>query len=317
MRTLTNIEKIIPNVKQQHQVWRYYLNAWSFNGDKINCFDKEKNSSFITSTTRVAKQQYAYEQPEFTQDETEFISLFISNIKNDSIRNASYEDLNIILFPAFLSSFAENNNLDSLHTDLDYVRKNYVEQVHGFWEEACKPIINKLREAASDDCLPKIDDRYLFNYYLADQLFRTSKTTTLIKNLKNGADVQTVKSPDGQRIFSVRSSAFCYALSYQLVTTIAQMLTYESYNYHILKARDISVQFITCDQPVYFDNYGSDQLSETHPVRLHYPISPKICLCMDQEGCDSFEIVNNEVVQDINSKTVRYAERFVFSSCTV
>lgn len=304
----TTINKLLPEVKQQHQVWRYYLNAWSFVDEKVFCLDKTVKNIFTPSTNNIAKENYAYEQPRFIDDELAFFLAHIASIHNDSIREASLEDISLVLFPASLERLASKFNTRDFDNDLEYARKNLLERWHGTWENACKPIIDKLRTGNDVKDLPSSSERYLFNFFLSDQCMRTSKIRSIIDSQKGENDFKKVIGPDGKE-YKIRSSSFQYFLSYHLVTVLAQMLTYEEYKYHVLSTDYSSSSFLTSDQPAFFVQKNSNG-----DMALYYPLSPTKCLRMDQDGDDSFEIANESIVSFINSETIKAANRFLISN---
>ena len=75
----------LPNAKNQHYVWRYYLSAWTTDGN-FWCHRYKAKSLFRTQPKSVANEHYFYEAHRLTTADEEFLESIIKLGADEELR---------------------------------------------------------------------------------------------------------------------------------------------------------------------------------------------------------------------------------------
>jgi Protein of unknown function (DUF4238) len=87
-----------PNTKNQHYVWRHYLNAWAETGS-FCCYRQAEEKMLSTQPKAVASETYFHELQYLTAADRKFLETFIGDKGDDRLRrlNLDYIELTLVL----------------------------------------------------------------------------------------------------------------------------------------------------------------------------------------------------------------------------
>src|SRR5258708_2056964 len=85
---------VSPNVKNQHYVWRHYLEPWAVNGT-FCCYRHKEKHLFGTQPKSVASETYFYQAHKLTAGDREFSEQIISPMPDERLRELNREYINL------------------------------------------------------------------------------------------------------------------------------------------------------------------------------------------------------------------------------
>jgi hypothetical protein len=256
-----------PNSKNQHYVWRHYLDAWAETGS-FCCFRHGDQQLFQTQPKAVASQTYFYEAQYLTDADREYLEIFISSMKDEQLRKLNRDYLTLTRRSFEIREHLKRTDLiepvrAALDEQLRWAERNLGEQYHTGIENKCQDILNALRaeNAGFYDDITRAGD---FIYYLCLQYFRTAKMRLGFSRLAS-----PVPGHDPRRTVG--------ALQHICATAVSVSVFKEKRAYRIVFLRnETAVPFITGDQPVL--NMLDPKTS--NDIELYYPLSPRLAMVL-------------------------------------
>jgi len=167
-----------PNYKNQHYVWRHYLNAWAADGT-FCCYRHKDKKLFPTRAKSVANENYFYETQELTAGDLKFLDDFIGRATEEELRKINREYVQLTQLSFNLRKRLKQTDLApgarvAIEDELRWAEKNLGERYHTGIENKCSDILESLRTENDDfynDEVRAVD----FIYFLSLQYFRTAK----------------------------------------------------------------------------------------------------------------------------------------------
>lgn len=259
-----------PNAKNQHYVWRNYLNAWAAGGT-FCCYRQKDKKLFPTQPKAVASETYFYETQQLSDYDIKFLGDFISRATDIRLRELNREYVEMTQLTFKLRERLKSTDLlpevrTALEEELRWVERNLGERYHSGIENKCQDILDSLR--SGDDTFYKNELSCVdFFYFLSLQYFRTAKMRDGLRNIPS-----YIPGHDPRRTANI--------LNHIHATNVGAGLFRERNAYRIVFFKnDTSIPFITGDQPV----LNMLDPKTTDDVELYYPLSPKLALILTKD----------------------------------
>lgn len=259
-----------PNVKNQHYVWRHYLNAWAAAG--TFCCYRHKDKQFLaTQPKSVASETYFYETHQLTAGDLEFLESIISRATDKQLQELNRDYVKLSQRSFQLSSRLKDAKLPeparaALDRELRWAERNLGERYHAGIENKCQDILNWLRNE-NDDFYRVELRRNDFFYFLSLQYFRTPRMRQEFSGVGTW-----VAGHDPRRTSAI--------LGHIYATNIGAAFVRQRKAYRIVFLKnETGVPFIAGDQPVLnlLDPKQSDDLE------LYYPLSPALAIVLTKD----------------------------------
>ena len=264
--TLSNL----PNVKNQHYVWRHYLSAWA-PGGTFWCYRHKDKKLFRTQPKSVANENYFYQAHRLTSADEEFLESIISQASDERLREINRNFIRYSQATFRLRDLLDDKKLsDQQRTEIDkalhWVDKNLGEHFHAGIEHKSHDILDLLRR--ENDDFYEIEERRIdFLYFLSNQYFRTAKMRLAMSGVP-----RRVPGHDPHRTIGIE--CLIYA------TNLGRELFRESKAYRIIFLRNQTpTPFIMADQPV----INMLNPKKTDDVELYYPLSPTLAIVLTKD----------------------------------
>lgn len=294
----------VPNSKNQHYVWRHYLNAWAETG-AFCCFRYRDRKLFPTQPKTVASETYFYEAQHLTKADREYLEIFISSMKDERLRKLNRDYLKLTQRTFEMREHLRRTDLiepvrAALDEQLRWAERNLGEQYHAGIENKCQDILNALRaeNAGFYDDMIRAGD---FIYYLCLQYFRTAKMRLGFSRLAS-----PIPGHDPRRTAGV--------LHHIGATAVSVSLFKEKRAYQIVFLKnETAVPFITGDQPV----LNMLDPKTTNDIELYYPLSPRLAMVLTknvEKFPDSGRSVSSLEAENYNYTIYSSSEDQVYSN---
>ena len=295
--------------KKQHYVWRNYLRAWSDN-ENIWTYFKELKKIEKPSLMGVAQEKYYYKLVDFTEEEENFLRLFIENISSPLVKDFNLDFLSIFTSASKLKKSLEqikNPSVDKslLEEQIRRIEINLMEDSHCKFEELGFQLISY---RSLDDLKTILHDNYHHDglMFLCFQYFRTRKIKNSVVNKFKGTKYENVM----EKSWNILSHAFALNVTNSMVLN-------DGIRYVFIE-NNTDENFITGDQPVF--NLLSDQMDEKGNVlnfELYYPLTPKHALNIhfrtDQVERFENKHADKELISYLNKKVIEHSDFYIFS----
>ena len=269
-QSIDGLPPLEPNTKNQHYVWKHYLNAWAAEGT-FCCYWHADNRLLATQPKRVASQTYFYEAQELTDGDLEFLDLVLGQATDAPLREINKNFIQLTQLPFRIRRLLETSTMpEALRTELEkhllWAERNSGERFHTSIENEAQDILDKLRNGDAtfwddeEDCIN-------FSYFLSVQYFRTANMQARL-----GSISATIPGHDPSRTAAV--------INYMAATNMGASLFREQRAFRIRFLRNrTSVPFITGDQPV----LNMLDPTATEDVEIYYPLSPSMALVLTKD----------------------------------
>lgn len=259
-----------PNVKNQHYVWRHYLNAWAATG--TFCCYRHKDRQFLpTQPKSVASETYFYETQQLTGGDLEFLESIIGQATDKKLQelNRDYVKLSQISFQmraGLKDATLPEPARAALDRELRWAERNLSERYHAGIENKCQDILDWLRNE-NDDFYRDELRRNDFFYFLSLQYFRTPR----MRQGFSGSGTW-IAGHDPRRTSAI--------LGHIYATNIGRAFVCERKAYRIVFLKnETAVPFVTGDQPV----INTLDPKTTDDVALYYPLSPALAIILTKD----------------------------------
>lgn len=308
--------------KNQHYVYRYYLEAWKIdNKNSLWCFSNGK--IFESNPTNLGVKKYFNKFPELSKNDINIASKIVYNLyKKDSnfkhivreILEKYAHNANLIYDSVIYLNFLEYLNLKTDKPTAQTInnQKTLISDFinHGFEdryteiESTNKYIINQLRKGEIN-FWEEHKSKVNFIHYLLNQYFRTKKMRdNIIKMLESYLDAFIkLGEIDSEDVLNLNGIS-------QIITDIMEAaLYYDGIFIHkslFLLINNTDIPFITSDQPVNNISPFNRDTNQFDEFILYYPISPKYSILIENEtdttkerylGTMDVEYYNHLIVQ--------------------
>jgi Protein of unknown function (DUF4238) len=261
----------LPNAKNQHYVWRYYLTAWTTDGN-FWCYRYKAKSLFRTQPKSVANEHYFYEAYRLTTADEEFLERIIKQGADEELRKINrnfirYSQATFRLRDLLQDKTFTREGRVEIEKALRWGETNLAEQYHGGIEHSAHDIIDALRR--ENDDFYNDDDRCVnFLYFLSNQYFRTAKIHRAMSSFP-----RNVPGHDPRRTIGIE--AFIYA------TNFGRELFRERKQARIIFLKNETPNpFIAGDQPV----INMLDPKQTTDVELYYPLAPTLAVILTKDS---------------------------------
>lgn len=292
------------NTKNQHYVWRHYLDAWAADGT-FCCYRERDKKLFLTQPKAVASETYFYETAQLTDSDMQFLETTISQATHEGLRELNRNYVKMTQAPFQIGEYLKGPSLTpearaDLQKELRWIKINGMERYHAHIENKCRDILDSLQNG--DDAFYKDDGRCSdFLYFLSLQYFRTAKMREGFSNIPN-----YVPGHNPRRTAST--------LRHIVATNLAAGLFMERRAYRIVFLHNHTCNpFITGDQPV----VNMLDPRETNDVALYYPLLPRLALVLTKDTV-KFPVRERELslfeVERYNYAIYRNSEDQIYSN---
>jgi hypothetical protein len=260
----------LPNIKNQHYVWRYYLAPWA-SGGAFFCYRRADKRLFATQPKSIGSETFFYETKEITPADKKYLDSLISKATDAELRelNQNFVDLLQMTFRlrAQLKAKLAPQVRDDIESELRRIEKTLGERYHTGIEHKCIDILDWLRRE-NDEFYGDPARCADFLYYLPLQYFRTAKMREAIGGVPSG-----IPGHDPRRTSNIVSHIYA--------TNVGAGLYREKKLYKIVFLRnETDIPLVTADQPVIniLDPLKTDDLE------FYYPLSPKLAVVLTKDA---------------------------------
>ncbi|MCR1344894.1 DUF4238 domain-containing protein [Acidithiobacillus ferrooxidans] len=301
------------NTKNQHYVWRHYLNAWTVDSS-FCCYRQKDKKLFQTQPKAIASETYFYEIQQLTDGDMVFLEDIISRTTNERLRELNRDYVKMTQIPFQLRELLKNTDLNpearvALEEKLRWAKRNLIERYHTGIENKCQDILDSLRNM--NDAFYKDEVRCGdFLHFLSHQSFRTAKMRDGLSKIPN-------------YILGHAPRRTANILNHILATNVSVGLFRERNAYRIIfLTNDTLIPFVTGDQPVLnmLDPEASDN------IELYYPLSPNLAVIVTKDaarfpdrkrGVTTFEVERYNYAIYCNSEDQIYSSESNYLGCLV
>lgn len=256
---------IPPTPKNQHYVWKHYLDAWAPSG-KIACYRQRERKAFTPNTKNIASETYFYRVFDLTEAELAYLNGVI-NSRPERVRETLRGFVDMFQLVAQMRRLLERHGKPDpaikaqYQALLDQAERSMGEQYHVAIEQRAIPLLDRLRNGDASFWLNE-RDASSFSYFIATQYLRTARMRNAV------VGTVAVAGIDISRVWPIE----CHFWSTEIGATL--FLNRDRYRAVILTNRT-DVSFITGDQPAI--NLHAANIPE---FRLYYPVTPETALLL-------------------------------------
>ncbi len=280
--------------KDQHYVWRYYLEAWTNNTyGKIYYYRDDIKKVSPSSPKSVGKDLYFYECHELTPGDMNYLKLVISGFGSREIKETAAGWVDFFDKPYVLRKYFEQiGNLTDFQRKgiaeaINFAEKMIGEKYHGLIETKAVPLLNMLR-AGDASFYNDAERRMDFLFYICNQYFRTKRMLRAI-----GGVSAVMPGHDPARTALIENVIFA--------TNVSAGLVAQSNAYRIVVMHNkTGSPLVAGDQPL-INILGVEAGLTGKELEFYYPISPSIAVSLtcDREKFpdDNKELSADEVEQ--------------------
>lgn len=253
------------NKKRQHYIWKYYLKPWTVD-NKIWCVRDHK--IFKTALENIGVENYFYEAIPLNDVETKVINSLIMQF------HPSTHNLLRHTFGIYLSS--SNNS--------DYLRKNGIEEYHCLIEQQMTFILQKLYDK-DITFFENEKEKADFSFFIGSQYSRTNKIRNKMNNI-----FENINYPP-EILANIDPNKMSRVIPLIFAENIGNWV-YSSSKIKYLE-NTTSVNFITCDQPIY--NIKATPNEMPIDFEIYYPLSPKLAIILTENETEFTILTENDI----------------------
>jgi hypothetical protein len=287
-----------PTPKNQHYVWKHYLDAWATSG-KIACYRQREGKAFTPNTKNIASEAYFYRTFDLSAAELDYLEAVIASRPSEAMREIHRGFVTMFQLVAKLRLFLAHHGKPDLEIKaqsealLNQAERSLGEQYHVAVEQKGAPLLARLRQR---DAAFWLDENTAsdFSYFIATQYLRTAR----MRNAVVGA-VATV-GIDIARVWSVESHFWS--------TEIGAALFANRHRYRaVILKNDSNIPFITGDQPTINLNAAS-----VADMKLYYPVTPQTALMLTVESSDIDRSISRFEAEHLNHSIYRWSDDQIY-----
>ena len=251
--------------KNQHYVWKHYLDAWAPSG-KIACFRQRERKAFMPNTKNIASETYFYRVFDLTESEVAYLDGVIQS-RPEHVRETLRGFVHMSQLVAKTRRLLERHGKPDpairaqSQALLNQAERSLGEQYHVAVEQAAIPLLARLRQGDASFWLTE-RDASSFSYFIATQYTRTARMRNAVVGAVAAVGI------DISRVWPIE----CHFWA----TEIGASLFVNRHRYRaVILTNETDVPFITGDQPAI--NLHPASVPE---FKLYYPVTPKTALLL-------------------------------------
>ena len=280
--------------RQQHYVWKRYLEGWS-NGKHLFCL-QDKTKIFPNSPSKIAREGDFYRLEELTNEDVLILREYIGKC-NPKIQQAQTKLLDEIITIFHTRSLYEHFNMSTNETDteFDIVFNNFIEDEHWHYENGFAPYLYKMRDGCFSFLYEEHSEgRMLLKNFIAFQSFRTRAAALRFLN-----NAKEVFDPDAvNRLWRVFAHLASYGVAFSHMGMKVSVVS-----------NNTSTQFVTSDQP------AINLCQEPDSYECYYPISPTYAIILyEGDTCSIGENIDEFRAKELNDKMVKSSYMQIYAT---
>lgn len=296
-------------IRQQHYVWRHYLEAWEINGQLHTL---REGLTFKTSAANVAKKRDFYRLRPLTPAQIQLVRRLGIEPAPPLLRDVHEGLLNTFsklpLLHRLVQSLPEGHEARRLADEAIINTEEYLQSAIE------RGGANHLRDLRGMDArfFDSADGAADFLYFLCSQYLRTRNIQKRIAAALRGSSRSDVAAAahDVEQIWPVLRHIFAVNSSFSLFN--------DRSNYRIvLLAAPGNLRLITGDQPVV--NARGDPTTLTPPLEFepYYPISPALGMLLTARDIhpECRAVMSDDEVAAYNNLIYKAADEMIFADC--
>lgn len=293
----------------QHYVWKHYLKPWS-EQENIWAYLKTQNKIIKTSLKNVAQERHFYKLIDLSQEEEDFLKLFIERTCPPDLLPLNSDFLEIFTSHNKLKREYEKvkglpHNKEYFEKELRRLEINLMEDAHGRMEALGFDFL-KCRTLDDFKALKENGTWSDAMMFLGFQYFRTKKMRSSAVSSFTGKYAHL-----GEKCWNI--------ISYTFATVLARALSLHPDSRFCLIVNNTGRSFLTSDQPVFNLLWNKkNQQGEVEKLELYYPITPShaIRIYFDTEEKDLMFSKDADIglVNLLNSQVLEYSSYYLFSN---
>jgi Protein of unknown function (DUF4238) len=267
---MKTVRPTVSYTKNQHYVWRHYLDAWAKTGS-FCCYSQLNNKVFPANPKGIANETYFYEIHKLTAEDSAFLEAYIACAPDQRLRDLNREFLKLTQRSFDLRDQLQHVQLrreakDAIERELRILEKTLEERHHTGIETNNVDIIESLRR---QDATFYEDNKRCVNFihFIFNQYFRTAKMRRAIT-----AVPRPLRGHDPRRTANLECHMYA--------TSVSASLIQEARAYKIVFLPNATtIPFITGDQPIInlLDPHATDDLE------LYYPLAPALAMILSKD----------------------------------
>lgn len=278
--------------RQQHYVWRYYLEAWETDGQLFASHNGA--APFPSSARGIGKQRDFYRLPRLVSNDLAFISETIDRMElPPEGRKAAYGWLRPWLaIHQVEQHFAGANMPTKVRSALTDFEIQAEERFHSWIETDAVPMLRSLREG--DASFWNTDKTAMsFSFFISLQHLRTKR---MVDQIPVGIE--------NQELSGTISRTWPY-LKFAFASNMGLGFYRERTNWRLrLASAPQNIGFITSDQPTMNLTPGNGH----YDLMIYYPISPELALFIEHDKNPTFALTSGTLtVEDVDGLNLRMA----------
>ena len=286
--------------RNQHFVWRYYLEAWQ-SDDGLVLSSRKGEILPPTNPRNLMAQRDYYKLSRITRSDVVILSLFIESAGTESLVRTHRNLLDMLTRIANANEIIQCSDRTST-ADKDFARALVIEveeKLHGQIERDALPFLNDLRQNKTHfiDCY---DNAIKFYHFIAQQYFRTKRMR------------ETIGTELAQMFPNSDLSHLKHIVCHIGAVNVGGSLFVDRNDFDITLLEATSdAHFITSDQPI-VNLLGTGDGKETTGLALYYPISPNLaCVIAPKEFRICGADIPAAIVEDLNRMMASEAGDFL------
>lgn len=250
--------------KNQHYVWRHYLEAWA-PGGKVACYRQSDGTAFSTNPKNIGAERYFYRLDEFTEDELAYLDRVAKQSRTELGRTVNRNFLQIFTVTTRLRRLVTRQTDPAKRAESERLLLNAERGLGESWQVAIEnkgaPFLTRLRARDAAFWLDE-DAACDFCIFLGTQYMRTARMRNEVRAavLPSGLDLK--------RVWQVE----CYFWATEIGLAMYRQRGRTAVE---ILENDSLIPFITGDQPIINIKPQRDPLPA-----FYYPIDARTALLL-------------------------------------
>ena len=298
------------NKKQQHYVWRYYLEAWGNDG-KVYCLG-DKNRIFNADSKNLGVEHNFYRFEEINDFDMKIIRELIIDRSPLLLQPQHIKFVKTLYTIFMLKKLCKKpGEIDLELEEIDVLVNNLGENYHCNIERDSRHYMEEIRHADMS-FYDTEQGKIVFYHFIATQLLRTKRTKeSIISNLNDtskieGSLLRMKIAASITKNWNTYVHVFATNMGYSLLRSDMKLF---------LLKNDTDTPFITGDQPVINLKTDYSNFDPPEELELYYPQTPNLALLLtDGSSLMSSEYLTEEDVVQLNNSIVSASYKQVYAN---
>ncbi len=286
--------------RNQHHVWRYYLEEWQSEDGLIL---SSINGKIVppTNPKNVMVERDFYKLPQLTKDDEVFLNAFVEATGAEELKQIHRNFVDVLVRVVRLNEIIQSSNKtsDEEKTNAQSLVIEFEEKLQGGIEQDALPILMELRRKRTD-FVTRDKDAIKFFHYISHQYFRTKRLR------QNTGEALSEMYPNHD--FSRLGNIICHMAA----TNVGSTLFRDRREFDIVFLENgTDIGFVTGDQPV-VNLLGTEDGSDPKEIIFYYPLSPYLsCLVTPKEYRICTAEVSVKITDELNDLIAWHSQRFL------